>query len=41
MDANQTDCGDQFATYTETESQCTPETNIMLCQLYLNKNKFF
>ena len=31
---NQTYCGDHFAIYTNTESSCcTPETNIMLCQL--------
>ena len=30
-------CDDCFAIYTNMESCCIPETNIMLCQLYINK----
>ena len=38
MDVNQTSCGDHFTLYTNIESLCrTPETNRILCQLYLNK----
>ena len=34
---NQTYRGDHFTMYTNTESlHCILETNIMLCQLYLN-----
>ena len=36
MVVNWTYCGDHFVIYTNIKSlHCTPETNIMLCQLYL------
>ena len=44
MDVNWSYCGDRFAKHTNIESLCcTPETNIVSCQLHLNKNfkKFF
>ena len=40
LNVNRTYCGDRTAVYTNTESlHCTPEMNIMLRQLYLNKKK--
>ena len=39
MDINWTYCDDNFTIYIKTELCCISETNIMLCQLYFNKNK--
>ena len=40
MDVNWTYRGDHCAIYTNIETlHCTPETNLMLCQLYLNKKE--
>lgn len=32
-------CDDRFTMYTNSKSYCTPETNTMLRQLYLQKTK--
>lgn len=38
MDVNYTYCGDHCVIYTSIKLlHCTPETSIMLCQLYLSK----
>lgn len=40
MNVNQSYCGDHFLMSTNVKLLCCrPETYIMLCQLYLNKNK--
>ena len=40
-DVNWTYCGDHFATHIDIKSSCcTPETNTMLGQLYINKKYF-
>ena len=38
---NWTYCGDHSVVSTDTEACCSPETNIMLCQLYLIKDGYF
>ena len=37
MDVKETYCGDHFAIYTDIDSCCTPETDV-ICQLYLKKS---